>query len=197
MVRSVVLLLLILQAPAFVAAQALPGLGADAEVGSALEARPGVTWVGRHAIPTLALGGLLRLSHHVEVGAEALISLRPARLHRDGSPGSEELAIGQAGAVLRWRPAGDLGGIRWAGSIALGAGNARIQSSMVNETITSENFIVFEPRAHVLARQDSSVRLSLDGGYRMTVGAAPLPGLSTTALRGPSLSATVQVVRDP
>jgi len=197
MVRSVVLLLILLAAPACLAGQMLPGLGADAEVGAAIEARAGATRVGQHTIPTLALGGLLRLSPHVEVGAEALISLRRARLHRDGSPGSEELAIGQAGAVLRWRPAGDLGGIRWAGSIALGAGNARIQSSMVSETITSKNFIVFEPRAHLLVRQDSSVRLSLDGGYRMTVGAAPLPGLSATALRGPSISATVQVVRDP
>jgi hypothetical protein len=197
MVRSVVLLLFILHAPVCLGAQTLPGLGADAEVGAAIEVRAGATWVGQHTIPTLALGGLLRLSPHVEVGAEALISLRRARLHRDGSPGSEELAIGQAGAVLRWRPAGDLGGFRWAGSIALGAGNARIQSSMVNETLTSENFIVFEPRVHLLARQDSQVRLSLDGGYRMTAGAAPLPGLPATALRGPTLSATIQVVRDP
>lgn len=183
--------------PGIVAAQSGPGLGADGEVGATLSARTGVTWLGSRILPIGALAATLRLSERLEVGGEAVIGLTAIRLSPTGSPDRSELTTGYGGLLLRWRPAGDAPGIRWGGSLQLGAGTARIRSPLSRAAIVTENYLLLEPRIGALLQQDRRIRFSGQAGYRITTGANGLPGIRVSELRGPSFTLGAQLVFDP
>ena len=189
--------LLALLLPGAVMAQTEPGIGPDADVGAALSLRGGATWLGSHVLPVASLAGTLRLTPYLELGAEGVVTPRPATISPPGSPDRLELRIGYGGVLLRWRPAGAAPGLHWGGSVHVGAGTARIRSPLADAELASENFFFLEPGLHALARQDRALRLSLDAGYRVVAGARTLPGLARDEFRGPTLTLTVQVVRDP
>jgi len=194
---SWILMLLALRPPGLQAQASSPGTGNDAEVGAALSARSGVTWIGSQGVPILALAGVVRLSQHLELGGEGVLLVRSVRVSPEGSPDASELRSGYGGLILRWKPAGNLPGARWGGSLLLGSGTARVRSRLVEADLASQNFLFLEPSVHLLLRQDRTVRLSADAGYRITFGADSLPGLGPGEFRAPMLSLTVQVVRDP
>lgn len=172
-------------------------MGSEGEVGAAVSLRAGATWLGSRLLPVAALSGTLRLSSRLEIGGEGVIGLDAIRLSPEDSPDRSELTSGYGGVLIRWRPAGDVPGVRLGGSILLGAGTARIRSPLAEATIVSENYFVLEPRVDVLVRQDRPVRFSASAGYRIATGADDLPGIRVSELRGPALSLAVQLVRDP
>ncbi len=192
-----ILVLLMLLGPGYADAQTEPALGSDSRVGAAFSARSGVTWLSGRPLPTAAIAGTLRLSSTVELGGEGVFGLGAIRLSPEVSPDRSELRTGYGGVVLRWRPAGDVPGVRWGGGLLVGAGAARIQSPLADAEIFTENYFLVEPRVGLLLRQDRSVRPHAEAAYRIVLGADPLPGIRVTELRGPSLSVGVQYVRDP
>lgn len=197
MTRALLLLLVMVTGAGPVLAQEAPGIGPDAEVGGTLELRTGVLRAGSGLLPVLGFGGGLRLSPEVELGAEVVLSLRAVALGPDDSPGAGSLKLAHSGVSLRWRPAGDAPGARWGGSILFGAGTARVRSPLVATEAAHRNFLLLEPRVHVLVRQDRRVRGSVDAGYRLPFGAGTLPGVAPTELRGPTVSLSLQYVRRP
>ncbi|MSR22101.1 MAG: hypothetical protein EXR92_00930, partial [Gemmatimonadetes bacterium] len=142
--------------PGSALAQAGPGIGAEA-VGAALSARAGATWFGSHVLPVGSFAGTLRLSPFLELGAEGVFTLRPARISPPGSPDRTELSTGYGGLLLRWRPAGGVPGVRWGTSVQLGAGTVRIRSPLTAAELASENFYFLEPGLHLLFHQDRRV----------------------------------------
>jgi len=178
-------------------AQGPPGIGPDADVTGALAIRTGMVRVGSGLLPELGFGGSLRLSPHVELGAEVVFSLRAVAIpsHNSAAPGS--LQLSHTGATLRWRPAGDAPGVRWGGSILFGAGTARVRSPPSPPEVDHKNFLLLEPRVHILFLQDRRIRGSVDGGYRLSFGATTLPGIPATELRGPTASVSLQYVPRP
>ncbi len=187
--------LLLVLGPA--AAQTQPAVGEDGEVGATLSIRSGVTWLSNRSLPIVALAGTLRFSTTLEVGGEGVLGLGAIRLSPEGSPDESELATGYGGMLVRWRPAGDIAGLHWGGSLLVGAGATSIQSPLASATIVSENHFLIEPRFSLLVRQDHPVRFSAQGAYRIVLGADPLPGIQVTELRGPTVSLAAQYVRDP
>ena len=190
-------LVLLLAGPGYAAGQTQPALGEDGEVGAAISVRSGVTWLSNQPLPIAAVTGTLRFSTRLEIGGEGVIGLGAIRLSPEGSPDRSELETGYGGVLVRWRPAGDVPGLRWAGGLLIGAGSAQIQSPLADATIVSENYFLIEPRFSLLVRQDHRLRFSAEGGYRMALGVDPLPGIRVTELRGPTLSLAAQYVRDP
>lgn len=174
-----------------------PGLGGDSEVGFAVSARLGVSWLGTRGLPIAGIAGTLRFSPTLEVGGEGVIGLAAIRISPKTAPVRSELTSGYGGILIRWRPAGDVSGARWGGSMLLGAGTARIRSPLQEGFIVTENYLLVEPRVELLARQDRTLRFSATAGYRITWGAEPLPGIGVRELRGFTLSAAIQLVRDP
>lgn len=190
-------LLLLAVRPASVEAQAGPALGEEGEVGFAISARVGVDWLGSRALPVLGIAGTLRFSQTLEVGGEGVIGLGAIRLSPESSPDRSELTSGYGGVLIRWRPAGDVPGVHWGGGVLLGAGTARIRSPLTEGFIVTENYLVLEPRVELLVRQDRTLRFSAASGYRITSGADALPGIGVAELRGFTLTAAIQFVRDP
>ena len=190
-------LALLIVGPAWLAGQSQPSLGEDGEVGATFSLRSGVTWVSDGALPIAAVSGTLRLSTTMELGGEAVLGLGAIRLSPKDAPDRSELDTGYGGLLVRWRPAGDLPGLRWGGGLLLGAGSARIRSPLATATIVSENYFLIEPRFNLLARQDRSIRFAAEAGYRITLGFDAQPGIRLTELRGPALSLAAQYVRDP
>jgi len=197
MTRTLFLLLVLTTGAGPVLGQDAPGLGPDAEVGGTLGLRTGVLRVGSGLLPVLGFGGGLRLSPQVELGAEVVFSLRAVALSSENSPGAGSLKLAHTGASLRWRPAGDAPGVRWGGSILFGAGTARVRSPLAATEIAHRNFLLLEPRVHILFRQHQRMRGSVDAGYRLSFGAGALPGILATELRGPTFSLSLQYVRRP
>jgi hypothetical protein len=192
-----VLAVLLAAWPGTAEGQSGPGLGVDNEVGFAVSARLGVDWLGERPLPVAGLAGTLRLSRTLEVGGEGIIGLRAIRISPETAPVRSELTSGYGGILIRWRPAGDVPRVRWGGGLLLGAGTVRIRSPLTEGFIATENYLLLEPRVELLVRQDRTVRFSAAAGYRITSGGEALPGIGVTALRGFSLSAAVQLVRDP
>ena len=187
----------LLIAPTTVSGQVEPSLGDEGEVGAAVSLRAGVTWVSRRSLPIVGLGGTLRFSPSVELGGEAVLGIGAVRLPPEESPEGFEMENSYGGAILRWRPAGDMGGLRWGWGLLLGAGSARIRSRHSEGPLVSENYFLVEPRVDLLVRQDRSFRFMAEGGYRIPLDSDPLPGVQPSELRGPSFSVAVQYVRDP
>ncbi len=185
--------------PGVLAAQTGPGLGSEARVGAALSVRTGATWVDGEATPLGALGGTLRLSSQMELGGEAVATLRPTRLESEERPEVSEISLGYAGLLLRWTAEEGASSLpfRWRTSLHLGAGRARVSSPVVDAEVTSENFFFTEPGIQLLFRQDRSVRLSLEAAYRLSTETERLPELGPEGTRGPSLSLALQLVHDP
>ena len=130
-------LVLLLAGPGYAAGQTQPALGEDGEVGAAISVRSGVTWLSNQPLPIAAVTGTLRFSTRLEIGGEGIIGLGAIRLSPEGSPDRSELETGYGGVLVRWRPAGDVPGLRWAGGLLIGAGSARIQSPLADATIVS------------------------------------------------------------
>ena len=197
MTRALFLLLMLAAGTRPVLAQDAPGIGPDAKVGGTLGLQTGVLRVGSGLLPVLGFGGSLRLSPQVELGAEVVLSLGSVALAPEPPQGSGSLKLAHSGASLRWRPAGDAPGARWGGSILFGAGTARVRSPLVVTEVAHSNFLLLEPRVHILIRQDRRFRGSVDAGYRLSLGASTLPGIPPAELRGPMVSLSLQFVRRP
>jgi hypothetical protein len=139
------------------------------------------------------LTGTLRLSPTLELGGEGVVGLRSVRL----AGGESELTFGYGGALLRWRPAGDLPGLRVGGGLLAGAGTARVRSLAGGGPSTSENHYVLEPRVNASLRVHDRVRTFAALGYRIVFGTGTLPGVGITDLRGPILSVGAQLIVGP
>ncbi len=190
-------LLLLAASPVESAAQDEPALGEEERIGAALAIRAGVSWLSNEPVPMAALAGTLRLSTTFELGGEGVISLQKARLTPGESPNRSEIGTGYGGVLLRWRPAGDVPGIRWAGALLVGAGAARIRSALSGSPVITENYLLLEPRIQLGVAQDQSIRFHGEAGYRIALTADPPAGIRATELRGATVSLAVQYVRDP
>ncbi len=191
------ILLVLAVFPVVSAAQSEPGLGGEERVGAALTIRAGVSWLSSEPLPVAALAGTLRLSTTFELGGEGIIGLRRVRLTPGQSPNRSEIGTGYGGILLRWRPAGDVPGIRWAGGLLLGAGAARIRSPLSGAPVITENYLLIEPRVQLGVAQDRPIRFHGEAAYRIALTADPPAGIGATELRGATLSLAVQYVRDP
>jgi hypothetical protein len=191
------LLIIVLMAPGVASGQGTPGTGSDHEVGAAVSVRAGATWIGGRSIPIAGISGTLRLSPQFELGGEGVLTLGTARVSPGDSADRSEIRMGYGGLLVRWRPAGGLPGVRWGGSFLLGSGAARIRSPLVDADIAARSYFFIEPSVHLLLLQDRIVRISLDGGYRVTFGPDALPGVSGEEFRAPVLSLGLQWIRDP
>ena len=183
--------------PGTAAGQTQPALGQDGEVGAALSVRTGVTWLSNRPLPIVAVAGTLRLSTTFELGGEGVVGVGAVRLSPADSPDRSKMETGYGGILVRWRPAGDAPGLRWAGGLLLGAGRAQIESPLTSAPVVSENYFLIEPRFDLLLSQDRPLRVYAETGYRIALGADPLPGIRVTELRGPTLSLAAQYVLDP
>ena len=190
-------LLVLAATPIASAGQSEPGLGEAERVGAALTIRAGGSWMSNEPLPVAALAGTLRLSPTFELGGEGVISLQTAKLTPGESPNRSEIGTGYGGVLLRWRPAGDVPGIRWAGGLLLGAGAARIRSPLSGSPVITENYFLIEPRIQLGAAQDRSIRFHGEAGYRIALTADPPAGIRATELRGATVSLAIQYVRDP
>ena len=166
-------------------------------MGAALAVRSGVSWLSNEPLPIAALAGTLRLSTAFEVGGEGIFGLRRVRLTPEGPANGSEIGTGYGGILLRWRPAGDAPGIRWAGGLLLGAGTARIRSPLAGTPVITENYFVLEPRIQLGVAQDRRLRFHGEAAYRIALTADPPTGIGTAELRGATLSLAVQYVHDP
>jgi hypothetical protein len=178
-------------------AQSRPSLGPDGEVGAVLSIRPTVSTAADRYVPILGLGFGLRLSPGLQVGGEGLMVLRGVRVSRDDSPDRTDLRFGYGGLSIRLRPVAspDLAG--WHAGLLLGAGTARIRSSLVGAEVGTENFGVVEPILEYRIGVRENIAISLAGGYRFTPGFDPLPGVEAGKLSGTTLSLVMHLVRDP
>ena len=174
-----------------------PSLGSEGEVGAAASLGLWMTWFGGRPLPMYSVEGSLRLSPTVELGGEGVVGFRAVPIE-SGIDGEEsELTFGYGGILLRWRPAGDLPGLRVGGSLLAGAGTARVRLVPGGGAEASENHFVLEPRVVVSIRQRDRFRLFAATGYRIAFGAGTLPGVALSDLRGPTLGIGGQVVVGP
>jgi hypothetical protein len=179
-----------------VAGQEGPSLGSEGEVGAAASFGLALTWIGSRPLPMYSVAAILRLTPTIELGGEGLSGLRAVNLGV-GPDGESELTFGYGGVVLRWRPAGDLPGIRIGGSLLAGAGAARVRSVPPGGTSASENHFVLEPRVEASIRPRDRFRAFAAVGYRIAFGAEALPGVGVTDYRGPTFSMGAQLVVGP
>lgn len=191
------ILVLLALCPRAVIAQTEPGSGEQEQVGAALSLRAGLSWLSGKPLPIAALAGTVRLSTTFELGGEGVVGLRSVRLSPGDTQNQTEMETGYGGILLRWRPAGDMPGIRWTGALLLGAGAARVRSPLSNTPVITENYFLLEPRLHLGVAQNRPIRFHGDAGYRIALGADPLPGISATELRGATLSLALQYVHGP
>jgi hypothetical protein len=180
-----------------VAGQEAPSLGSEGEVGAAASLGLAMTWLGGRPLPMYAVAGTLRLTPTLELGGEGVSGLRPVRLSGGGPDDASELTFGYGGVLIRWRPAGDLPGVRVGGSLLAGAGTARVRSIPPGGTSVSENHFVLEPRVNASLRPHDRFRVFAAAGYRVTFGAGALPGVGVSDLRGPTVILGAQLVVGP
>lgn len=174
-----------------------PGLGNEAEVGASVSIQPGVTWLGGQVVPFVAMAATLRLSRRVELGGRGVLAVRSVRGPDVEAVEPRRVTTSYGGMLLRWRPAGDVPGVRWGSSLHMGAGTARIRPFLTGAEDASENFLFLEPGVQLLIRQAHNVRFSLDGSYRVTFGDRAISNMLDGHVRGPVLAASIQFVRDP
>lgn len=174
-----------------------PALGPDSAVGWGLSARAGVTWFDGSPLPIATAATTIRLSPSLEVGAESTFGVGSIRLTPEGSSTPSDLSTAYGGLFVRWRPAGDVSGVRWGVSLLTGAGRARVRPLRVNASAIPENFFAIEPRVDLLAYQERSLRVSAALGYRVASAVSVLPGVSVSGFRGPTFVLGAQLVRDP
>jgi hypothetical protein len=179
------------------AAQEAPSLGSEGEVGATASLAFPMTWLGGRPLPMYALAATLRLTPTLELGGEGVSGLRSIRLAGVGPGEESELTFGYGGVLLRWRPAGELPGVRVGGSLLAGAGTARVRSVPPGGASTSENHFILEPRVHASIRPHARVRVFSAAGYRIAFGAGALPGIGASDLRGPIVSVGAQLIVGP
>ncbi len=167
------------------------------EVTGLVGVHAGVVRVGTATIPVGTLAGRLRLTPELEIGGETATSFGRSDFRSPTGIAGSTLGLWHLGATLRWRPAGDAAGLRWAGSVVLGTGSLLLRSPRSGALGTRGNYLFVEPRVHVLARQHTRVRVSLDAGYRVAGDVEGLPGIGPGDLRGPSGSIGIELVRRP
>jgi len=180
-----------------IAGQETPSLGSEGEVGAAASLGLAMTWLGGRPLPMYAVAGTLRLTPTVELGGEGVSGLRSVRLAGGLAGDPAELTFGYGGVLLRWRPAGDLPGVRIGGSLLAGAGTARVRSVPPGDTSASENHFVLEPRVNASIRAHDRLRVFSAAGYRIAFGAGALPGVGVSDLRGPTVILGAQLVVGP
>jgi hypothetical protein len=162
----------------------------------AISLRPGASPVAGRTLPLVGIGGAVRLSPAMELGGEGVIGLGRLRVGDDDAPEPAELTLGYGGVILRYRL--DAGASRGTTvGILLGAGTARLYSALVDAELGSENFFVVEPSLGYRFAFGSRLGGAAWGGYRLTPGAQPLPGMAADEYRGPVVSFSLSYVRDP
>lgn len=188
--------LLVLACPP-AAAQVVPGVGAEGEVGFAFSLRQGLTRAVGHTLPVLGLEGVLRLSPSFEAGGEGVLGLRRLPVSSGGSAGSAFVELGYGGLRLRHHTARQRSPQGWNVALLLGAGTARVLSALAETELGTDNFIVVEPSMAHSRSVGGSFVASLSAGYRFTPGADALPGVASGALRGAVASLELRLVMDP
>lgn len=177
--------------------QLAPGLGAGGEVGAVASVRPVGSRVGEHLMPLLALGFALRVSPAVEIGGEGILGLQRVRVSADDSPDRTELGLGYGGVSIRYGPGSGNGVSGFHGAVLLGAGTARVHSTLVDAELDADNFFVIEPSLEYRARVGRGLAAGLGVGYRFTPGAAGLPRVPRDTTAGPTFSLVLHLVRNP
>jgi hypothetical protein len=177
--------------------QLAPRLGVDGEVGAVASVRPVGSRVGQHVMPLLALGFALRVSPALEIGGEGLLGLRRVRVSADDSPDRAELGMGYGGVSIRYGPGSGNGVSGLHGAVLLGAGTARVHSTLINAELDADNFFVVEPSLEYRMGIGRGLAAAAGVGYRFTPGAAALPRVPHDATAGPTLSFVLHLVRNP
>ncbi len=202
MARALTLLLLLvtggpLVPTADLSGQSVPGLGSDNEVGAIVSLRPAGSQVADRFMPMLGLGMALRLSSSLEIGGEGFLGLRRVGVSPQNSPEQSELAMGYGGLALRYGP-GDASGLDgWRAGFLLGAGTARVRSRLVGAELDVDNFFVMEPSLEYRRGLGTILGIVVGGGYRITLGADPLPGVDSGDIQSFTLHLGLNLVRDP
>ncbi len=187
----------LLLTPGDAAAQSVPGLGSDGEVGAVVSLRPTGSQVVDQFMPMLGLGMALRLSPSLEVGGEGFLGLRRVNVSPRGAAEQSELALGYGGLILRYGPERESGLDGWRAGLLVGAGTARVRSRLANAELDVDNFFVLEPSLEYRRGLRSNLGVVAGAGYRTTLGADPLPGVDSEDIRGPTLHLGLNFVRDP
>lgn len=178
-------------------AQTQPALGSDGEVGAVFSLRSGVSTAADRVVPLLGMGFGLRLSSSFQLGGEGLMGLRTIRVSAEDSPDRSELTLGYGGVSLIYRFASDPGITGLHGGVLLGAGTARIRSSLADAEVGTDNFGIMEPFLEYRLRLRSPLGAAIGVGYRFTPGSDSLPGVPAGELSGPVLSIGLQLMRNP
>ncbi len=177
--------------------QLTPRLGSDGEVGAVASVRPVGSRVGEHVMPLVALGFALRVSSSLEIGGEGLLGLGRVRVSADDSPDRAELGLGYGGVSIRYGPGSGKGVSGLHGAVLLGAGTARVHSTLINAELDADNFFVVEPSLEYRIGIGRGLAAAAGVGYRFTPGAAALPRVPQGATSGPALSLVLHLVRNP
>jgi len=187
--------LLLPTAPA--SGQTTPSLGPDGEVGGAIWVRPALSTAVNSTLPLLGLGAALRLSSRFELGGEGVMGLQHVEVSPATSPDRSELSFGYAGVHIRVFATSESLEDRLSGNLLVGAGTARIRSTLVGTEVATDNFAVFEPSLSYRFRGPRGVQGAVGAGYRFTLGSDPLPGVESGAIQGAVVSLAVILGRDP
>lgn len=174
-----------------------PTLGPDGTVGASLELRPAASRIADRLLPLLGVAGGVHLSPWVELAGEAVVALRRVRVSPDDSPDRSELTLGYGGVSLRYHLSPGSSASSWSGALLVGAGTARVRSTLVGQDVGTDNFFVVEPNVSYQRYFRPNVAGAVSGAYRFTPGFDPLPGLEAGSLRGFVLSLSVRFVRHP
>ena len=98
-----------------------------------------------------------------------------------------ELRPGYGGVTIAKR---GLLGSPIGGSLLIGAGNAEIRALPVGNQLGSDNFFVIEPEVTLSLPRWKVIRSSVGMGFRFVTGVDDLPTLSTSDLRGLTVTLT-------
>ncbi len=178
-----------------------PALGADGEVGWEVGVGLALSSASSKLLPLLNGSAAFRLSPRLSVGGVGSIPLRPVRVSPPESPERSELLFGYGGLLVRLGINAAPAGWMPVGSLLVGAGQARVRSTLVEGDLGADNVVVVEPgiafSPPISFPGDGMLAPSLVLGYRFVGGIDPLPGVNRARLGGPVFALTITLVRDP
>ena len=139
----------------------------------------------------------LQLGSSFRFGGGGYALLEPVSPPGEQDRSAAELTFGYGGLSLGLEAQTAHSRISWGGSILLGAGTARITSTVAETRLASANVLVATPRAHLRVAPLPFAYLGIGVGYRVTSSASSLPGVGAHALRGPEGSLLIRLTRSP
>ena len=178
-------------------AQTPPSLGAEGVVAGEVRVSPSLGVVRGSGVPYIRATAALHVSPWLSLGGEAAIPLGEVRTTAGSSPDRSELRLRFGGVRLAMSRPGLGEGDPWAVSLLLGTGTARVFSSLLDTDLGSDNFLVVEPSLERRLTDLGPLQIGASAGYRIPLGADPLPGVRPAQLRGASFTLSAALRKDP